>query len=72
MKWRSAPVKTLLVDLDGTLVHAHDFPLRVEFTIRVLAHLAAKTGFVKIIIDMVKLNGLLTTRHISVNVNIKR
>jgi FMN phosphatase YigB (HAD superfamily) len=42
--WRSLPVRTLLVDLDGTLLASHDRRVRVEFVTRSLWRLRRYGG----------------------------
>lgn len=42
--WPPTPVKTLLVDLDGTLLASRDLGLRAEFIVRVLCRVSRVAG----------------------------
>ncbi|MGK5081801.1 HAD family hydrolase [Bdellovibrionota bacterium FG-1] len=44
-KWRDAPVQTLLIDLDGTLLGCYDFLAHLEFIIRAVWRFRKYGGF---------------------------
>ena len=47
MKWRNQAVRTLLVDLDGTLLESRQFPLRMEFVVRSLIRFKKHGGWTR-------------------------